>query len=205
MKSTTTLVAAALALIGATAFTTTHFVRAQQKDAGQSAPDMDPAMMAKMMELATPGKEHQQLAERAGTWEQKYKFRSSPDAPWTETTGTSEARSLLGGRFLMEEVRFSMMGMPMEGMHIMGFDKMSGEYITFWADSMSTWWVTARGKADANGVIETKGTMVDVAGTRPFRMVMRRKPDGAIESEMYDTIPPQGDTLVMTISSKKKG
>ncbi len=202
MKSKTMLFAAAVALIGTTAFVTAHVVRAQQKQDTPSA--FDPAMMAKMMELATPGKEHQRLAERAGKWDLAYKMRMSPDAPWMETSGTDEAKMILGGRYLVEEIRCSMMGMPMESILITGFDKKSGEYIGFWADSMSTWWVTSRGKGDANGVIETKGTMVDIAGERPFRMVVRPNADGTVDTEMYDTIPPHGEVQVMTVRSTRK-
>jgi hypothetical protein len=46
--------------------------------------------------------------------------------------------------------------------------------------------------------------MVDVAGERPFRMVMHPKGDDLAEVEMYDTIQPAGEVKVMTITSKRK-
>jgi hypothetical protein len=69
---------------------------------------------------------------------------------------------------------------------------------------MSTWWITSSGKESADGSIEMKGTMIDVAGERPFRMVIRGKSDDLHEVEMYDTIPPSGEVKVMTITSKRK-
>jgi hypothetical protein len=205
MNSLYKLSVAALLLVGGTAFVTTAIVRAQDKPADGGGMPMDPAMMTRMMELATPGKEHAELAKSVGAWEQHYKFRWSPDAPWMETTGTSEAKALLGGRYILEEIKFEMMGMPLEAVHLIGFDKNKGEYTTLWADSMSTWWITARGPAKADGTLEVKGTMVDVAGERPFRMVSKPQADGSVFVEMYDTIPPTGEVKVMEITSKKKG
>jgi hypothetical protein len=168
-------------------------------------PKMDPAaMMAKMMELATPGAPHAELAKRAGSWTTHFKMRMDPNGPWEEFDGTTEAKPILDGRYLEEDVTFSMMGMPMHGMQILGYDNMTGEYISLWADSMSTWWTTSSGKKDAKGAIDFKGTMVDAGGTRPFRMLVRNKGDDETEGEMYDTIPPQGEVLVMTITSKRK-
>ena len=167
-------------------------------------PGMDMAMMEKMMKLAEPGEAHAALAKEAGTWDLHLKFRMSPDMPWMETDGKAEKKSILGGRYLQEEVSFSMMGMPMQGMQITGYDNNKQEYISFWADTGSTWWVTARGKKAADGTLELKGTMVDVAGERPYRMVIKSRGPDEAEVEMYDTIPPKGDVLVMTISEKRK-
>ena len=164
----------------------------------------DPAMMEKMMKLAMPGDAHKELAKRAGTWEKHFKFRMSPDAAWTELDGKAEAKSILGGRYIQENVSFTMMGMPMEGMSLTGFDNLTQEYVSLWADTGSTWWVTASGKKAADGTIEFKGTMTDAAGSRPYRMVFRPKGDDEIETEMYDTIPPKGEVLVMTMTSKRK-
>ena len=203
MNNSLKLTLSAIALVGGTALVTAAALRPQDKGEG-APPGMDPAMMAKMMELATPGPEHKELAKMAGTWENAYKYRMGPDAPWMEFKGTSESKTLLGGRYIMESLHFEMMGMPMEGLQILGFDKMKGEYTSIWADSMSTWCVTSRGKQGADGTIEMKGTMVDVAGERPFRMVIRPEGDDLTEVEMYDTIPPAGETQVMTITSRRK-
>jgi len=65
-------------------------------------------------------------------------------------------------------------------------------------------WYVSRGTKSADGSIDLKGTMVDVAGERPFRMVVRHKSDDLVEIEMYDTIPPKGEVQVMGITSKRK-
>jgi hypothetical protein len=198
MNSTTKILLGAGALVALTAFTTAAIV--QDKPA---QPD-EAAMMAKMMEYATPGKPHAMFAAAAGEWEQSYRMRWNPKEDWQETKGTGVAKTLLGGRYLMEEVNLEVMGMPMQGVSMLGYDNMKGEYISLWMDSFSTWWISARGKASADGTIELKGTMVDVAGERPYRQVIKHLPDGTVTTDMYDNIPGMGEVLVMQITAKKK-
>lgn len=184
----------------------------QSAPKGPAAPapmDME-TMMAKMMELATPGAEHQALMRDAGTWDSVYKMRMAPDAPWTEFRGSATCRPLLDGRYLWQDVEWSMPDpmsgqmMPMKAFQILGYDKMSNEYTALWADAWSTWMITSRGKRDARGVLNMSGTMRDVAGERPFRMEIRE--DGADQRHitMYDTIPPQGEVVVMEIAQKRR-
>lgn len=195
---------AAVALVGGAAFVTAAALRPQDKKPEGGMPDMDPAMIQKMMELATPGEPHKELAKMAGNWELDFKMRMSPDSDWIDAKGTSEIKPLLGGRYVMETVKFSMMGMPVEGINILGYDNNKQEYTSLWADTWSTWWQSTRGKETADGTIEMKGTMVDVAGERPFRMVISTKSDDHYETEMYDSIPPDGEVKMMTIVAKRK-
>jgi hypothetical protein len=205
----------AAALVATGALLATAASRPQDKGAakppaGQNAPPkdgamaMDPAMMEKMMKLATPGEAHAELAKKAGSWETHIKVRMSPDMPWMESDGKAEKKSVLGGRYLEEDASFSMMGMPMQGLQLIGFDNKKQEYISLWADTGSTWWATLRGKKAADGSIEFKGMIDDGAGERPFRMVVKPKGPDEEEVEMYDTIPPKGDVLMMTLSEKRK-
>ncbi len=173
--------------------------------ASTAAPAMDEAAMTAQMEkMAAPGPEHRRLAEGVGHWENTYRMRWSPDMPWQESKGSTDTTLVLGGRYIMERHHFDVMGMPMEGLGLNGFDNQSGEYISMWADTGSTWWTTSRGKAGPDGSIDYKGMMTDAAGTRPFRMVVKPSGDN-LHIDMYDTIPPAGDVLVMTIDSKRTG
>lgn len=205
--------AALLAVAGACASTSNDtaapHTKKQDKEQAVAAsaegiPGMDAAMMARMTELATPGPEHKWLTDHSGEWDVAIKMRMAPDQPWTESKGTSAAKPMLDGRYLMEHSKMEVMGMPMEGVNIFGFDKLTGEYTSMWADSMSTWWISSRGKKDASGAIDFKGTMTDVAGSRPFRMVMKTLPNGSSQADMYDTIAGQGEVLTMQITSTRK-
>ncbi len=161
-------------------------------------------LMAEMTTLATPGPEHAEIAKRVGTWTVKYKHQMGPDAPWTESEGLTHAKTILDGRYLYEESTINLPDFPpMKGVHIFGYNNKSGEYESHWMDTMSTWMVHSSGKPDSNGVIQLKGTMVDVMGARPFRMVIKDLPDGTSMMEMYDTIPPKGETMVMTAHSRR--
>ncbi len=177
---------------------------ASRSGTGETAAMMsEEEAMARMMELATPGPEHAELAAHAGTWTVQYKYRWSPDAPWESAAGSVTSKPVLGGRYLMEEHSMEMMGMPMQGLLFLGFDKQSGEYTSLWMDSNSTWWVEARGKESPDGVTNLTGTMKDIAGERPYRMKTWTKADGTVENEMYDTIGGR-EVLVMTYTLQRK-
>jgi hypothetical protein len=102
----------------------------------------------------------------------------------------------------MEEHSFQVMGMDMQGLGIVGYDKLAGEYTSLWSDSMSTWWISSRGQPGADGAIEYQGTMRDVAGERPFRMRVEPGQD-AIEARLYDTIPGHGELEVMRMHMRR--
>lgn len=159
--------------------------------------------MAKVMELAATGGAHAELAARAGEWTVDYRYRWGPDAPWTPAQGSVSSKPVLGGRYLMEEHALSMMGMPMQGLSFLGYDNSTKQYTSLWMDTSSTWWVEARGTKSADGVTTYSGTMKDIAGERPYRMKTWSKPDGSMESEMYDTIAGR-EVLVMTYTLRRK-
>jgi hypothetical protein len=162
------------------------------------------AMMQAMMQLATPGPEHAALAKHVGAWKTYYEHKMGPDAPWTSSVGTTNAKMILGGRFLYEDVTINIPDMPpMYGVQILGYDNLTKEYESHWMDTMSTWMIHSRGKADAEGTIEFKGTMTDIMGTRPFRMVTKEQGDGSNYMEMYDTLPGGGEVLMMKATSKR--
>lgn len=188
---------------GALLFAGPQEARPAEAQAGPSQEDaarptgFDPAVMEKMVALATPGEEHAELAKHVGSWDISYKMRMAPDAEWMEIEGTSEAREILGGRYVLEEIDMNVMGMPTQGIQILGYDKMADEYTALWMDTFSTWWIQSSGNREDDGKIVLTGTMRDVAGERPFRQVILPKDDDSYAFEMYDTIPPHGEVLVM--------
>jgi hypothetical protein len=176
---------------------------AEAHAAAAPALDME-KMMAEMQRLGTPGPEHEALMKDAGVWDNATKFRMAPDQLWMQSSGSVQARALLGGRYLWQDIEGSFMNMPFHSFQLLGFDKMSNEYTALWADSMSTWTISSRGKKRPDGAIELRGTMVDVAGERPFRMVVSEKGPDERLIFMYDTIPPHGEIAVMEITSTRR-
>ncbi|GEM_PF-276487 len=122
--------------------------------------------MEKMMEiykkLATPGEPHKLLARMAGSWDAKVKNWMEPNKPPTESTGTSELKMLLGGRYLQEEFSGEMMKLPFSGIGITGYDNYRKKYVMVWLDSMGTGMYFCEGKASKDGkTITMKGILPD--------------------------------------------
>jgi hypothetical protein len=202
MQSHLKLLLAAVAIAGLGACGSTHHASVAHQE-------MDEATaMARMEALAKPGPQHAELAKMVGTWDHAYKMRFGPDQPWQDSTGTGEATLLLGGRFLQEKISMKMPGMegmpPVEGLSILGYSNYKQEWNSFWTDSWSTWWVTSAGKDDGKGTSNFKGTMIDFAGERPFRMVIKHISANEHTGEMYDTMPDGKEWLCMTMHSKKR-
>lgn len=114
------------------------------------APDMS-AMMEGMKEMSAPGKEHEALKPMAGSFNCTTKIYPAPGAPPMESTGTVERKWMLGNRYLAEDVKASMMGMPFEGFGITGYDKLQKFYHAYWIDTFGTGTWTMTGTADASG------------------------------------------------------
>ena len=143
---------------------------ATAQDAGSKAPPQMSAaeqeMMQKYMKAATPGPEHQKLAKLAGKWKLQFTSWMAPGAPPQKSDGTAEFKTVLGGRYVQQEVKGDMGGQPFEGMGIMGFDNVTKERFATWTDSMSTGLMVMRGKCPTDAKkCTTKGHMSDaIAG-----------------------------------------
>ncbi len=103
------------------------------------------------MEAAQPGPEHERLAAMSGTWEVELKMWPQPGAEAMTITGTMEAHTILGGRFLVQEMDITDTDFGGGQMSILGFDRRSDEYTLVGLDTHGTYWVTARGPADEGG------------------------------------------------------
>src|SRR3989442_441387 len=70
------------------------------KTSDQAAPTDEKAMMEAWAKVATPGEAHKWLEPVVGTWDAKITMWMTPGAPPQESTGTSENKWVLGGRFV---------------------------------------------------------------------------------------------------------
>lgn len=176
----------------------------QWKDYGED-PMANPQFMQDWMAAGAVGEHHKELQATVGTYEVAGKMWMAPDAEAMPSTATATRKSILGGRYVVEEYKSSFMGMPFEGMLVQGYDNLSQEYVTVWMDSMSTWPSISRGKARADGVIELGGTMKDVMtpGGRPSRTTLQETEGGGCVMSMYDSMP-EGEFKVMELSYTKK-
>lgn len=113
------------------------------------------AEMEAMMKAAMPGPEHKRLDEMAGSWTYTMKMWLEPGQPPSESKGTAENKWILDGRFLVQDVSGTFMGMPFFGHGINGYDNIQKKYIGVWMDSYSTGFSHSVGSADASGKVIT--------------------------------------------------
>jgi len=151
------------------------------------AQDQD-EMMKKWMDYMTPGSMHEMMAKTVGEWTFVSKYWMDPSAPPTVSNGKSVNEMILGGRYLKSMNYSDVMGMPMEGLNILAYDKATNEFFSFWIDNMGTGMTMARGKYDEKTKLcSMKGTMVDPMSGKEveYRQTMKFIDDDNQQMEMY--------------------
>ncbi len=125
---------------------------------------MDPEMMAKMMELATLNENHKLLASLDGVWNYTVKMWMSgdPTSKPDESKGTATRKSVMGGRFVMMDVKGKMempgadgkvQTMEFVGHSTEGYDNVKQKFVSTWFDNMGT------------GIMMTEGTYDEATKT----------------------------------------
>lgn len=122
------------------------------------------AAMKAWMEYSTPGEMQKTLAASDGNW-------TGTTTTWMENGGkpiTSQSectnKMILGGRYQHSMYKGNFMGMPFEGMSIMGYDNTKKKFVSTWVDNMGTGIMHAEGDWNpSKKSIELKGKMTDPA------------------------------------------
>ena len=103
--------------------------------------------MEEMMKLGMPGEGHTVLNDLIGTWDYTVTYKMAPNAPEQTSTGKTTNEWILDGRFVKQNVAGTMdMGgqsMPFNGMGLIGYDNLSGQYQSVWIDNVSTAMMTS--------------------------------------------------------------
>lgn len=171
-----------LVLIAAVLMLTSFSATAQEK------PQPTPEQIAKIMESAQPGPEHELLARFVGEWDQETKYWDQPGAEPEITTGISENKMILGGRFLQTKSTSSNDRYKMEGLTIAGFDRRHEQFTTVGFDTWGTYYITATGTYDeATDTITMHGEDEDpIAGfTQKYKIVIRMIDADHYTSKIY--------------------
>jgi hypothetical protein len=158
-------------------------------------------MMEAYMKASQPGPQHAEFKESVGTWKATMKSWHAPGQPPSESVGTSRYELALGDRYLVEHYSGEMPDMgPFQGMGILAFNNMTGEYQHVWMDSFGTGIFVSAGKPDADGSCTMRGQMDDPMGgpAMPCRMIMKKVSDDERRFEMYGTQDGQ-ETQMMEI------
>ncbi len=165
------------------------------------------AMMKMMQEMSAPGKEHEALKPLVGTFSCTTRFWMDPSQPPQESTSTAERRWILGGRYVAEEVKGTVMGMPFEGFGITGYDKPQKQYHAYWIDSMGTGTWTSTGTADSSGKVFTfTGENFDcmTMTTKKGKMTTEILNNDKHVQKMYDVGPDGKEWMNLEITCTRK-
>jgi len=120
-------------------------------------------MMKRWQEAATPGEYHKAMEKFVGMWETSSKtWMGGPDAPPTESKGSCEMKWTMDGRFLQQDFKGEMMGLPFTGFGLTGYDNFKKKYTMFWIDNSGTAMYTGEGTFDGK-VMTLWGKMDDPA------------------------------------------
>ena len=167
-------------------------------------------MMAKWAQYATPGPQHELLAKKVGTWDHHVKMwcdMNNPDAPPMETTGMTETKMILGGRFLLDQTTGEFNGEKFEGMGLSGYDNLKKKFMSIWVDTMSTGVMSGEGTVDDTGKILTYTSqyMDPMTGLpKTSRTVETHIDDDTWKMEMYETGPDGNERKSFEIVYKRR-
>lgn len=126
------------------------------------------------------------LAKRAGNYTRVIKFMGQPG----EWKGTSKISVILGGRFIMEQNRDEVMGKPVEGVRILGYDDAAKKYEMISMYTMSTGITKFIGtSADGGRTVEYSAMSSEPRGAVPLHALIRQVND----SEFVVTLSTRGD------------
>jgi hypothetical protein len=178
---------------------------AEDKKKPDSPPDPAAAMEA-MMKAATPGEMHKKLEPLAGSFDFVMKFWMDPSKPPVESKGTSEAKWVMGNRYLRQEVKGDFGGSEFHGVGVMGYDNLKKKYVYAWIDNMGTGIATATGEMDKTSKVLTfSGEEIDPLSGKALksREVSTLNDDGTYKSEFYKLVGGK-ELKVMEINYTKK-
>ncbi|MEW5985198.1 MAG: DUF1579 domain-containing protein [Chloroflexota bacterium] len=110
-------------------------------------------MDAEAFELSKVGGAHHKLLQMVGEWAGVTRVWFEPEKLGDEASTKGVIRPILGGRFLVYEYEGSLMGEPLQGMFVTGYNVQSQQYEANWVDTahMGTGMMFGRGAALPNG------------------------------------------------------
>jgi hypothetical protein len=158
-------------------------------------------MMKNMMEYGTPGPMHTMMASWNGTWKGETTMWEYDGATPQKSAGTAVNTMIMGGKYQSSKHSGTAMGMPFEGMSIMGYDNATKQFTSSWIDTWSTGVMNMAGSWDESSITLTlAGKTPDI--NRPgkecsFREVFKVIDNNTQHMEMYGPDPKTGKEFKM--------
>jgi hypothetical protein len=166
-------------------------------------------MMKKWMDAATPGDAHKKLGDLVGSWDiTTSMYMGGPETEPSISKGSAEIIWIMGGRFISQDVKSEMMGMPMTGLGITGYDNMNRKYVSFWIDNTGTGMYTAAGHFNEDGTVLSLYGTTDEPMTgehgKNVKYVTRFISKDKFVHEIHDLAIGEPNTLVVKIVYERK-
>jgi hypothetical protein len=156
------------------------------------------------MAAALPGPVHKELAKLAGEYTTVAKFTPQPGAPAMESKGTAKITVILEGRFLSEENTGSMVGVPLRGLRLTGYNSGTRQYEGCWLYTMATGIMSLTGTSKDEGrTIDWVATYTDPQGQKQTLHILNRHLDDDHFVVVLKTPNEKGPVLETTYSRKK--
>ena len=141
-------------------------------------------------EYMTPGPMHELLSKGTGQWTSEIKMWMDPSQPPTESSGVSEIKSILGGRYFEGTHTSDFNGMEMNGREISGYDNAKQKFFSTWIDNFGTGVMYLEGTYDEGTKTFTyTGNSVDPLSKKdvPVKQTIKRIDDDHEHMEMFMT------------------
>lgn len=155
----------------------------------------DEDIMKNYMEYAEIGEMHKLMAQWDGTWSADIKMWMAPGTEAMTNKGTAVNTMIMGGRQQLTKFSGDMMGMPFEGMGLLGFDNHKKMFESIWIDNLSTGTTHLTGSWNAaTKTLAMSGKTMD-AGTKKvvsIRQVFKIVDNDTQIMEMYIPDPKTG-------------
>jgi hypothetical protein len=140
------------------------------------------------------GPEYANLKAFVGTWELTVEG--------VKEKGSAQIKSILGGRFIAEDVKVPFGNFDMEWHGVMGYDRVKKQYTGVWFDNMANTTESGSGEADKTGrILSFRG---EHAGQAKFLWRISNDGKKAMTIEMFDVAKDGKETLVMKVRGEKQ-
>ncbi|MBA2248836.1 MAG: DUF1579 domain-containing protein [Chitinophagaceae bacterium] len=171
-----------------------------------AAPMDSASMMKAWMAYMTPGPVQAMIAKSNGTWDEDVTMWMDPSKPPTMGKATATNKMIMGGRYQELHSSGTFMGMPFEGMGIMGYDNAKKIIISTWIDNMGTGMLNMEGTYDSTThMVTLRGKSTDPSTGKDMdeRQTFTMIDDNHQKIEMFQ-IQNGKENKVMEIALKRK-
>lgn len=169
-------------------------------------PDQD-AMMKAWEAYMTPGEMHKLLASADGEWSADISMWMDPQGQPMKSKGSMTNKMIFDGKYQEGTYKGDMMGRPMEGKGITGYDNAKKQFESTWVDNMGTGIMKMTGTYDpSTKTITFMGNQVDPMTGKEMKVreTLKMVDDKNQVMTMYMTPEGASEFKTMEIKFTKK-